>query len=438
MNDNTWYSTGEKEAGWYTPAAASGPAEGAARRKVRPWLIALIVLLSLVALITATSLLFSARSSRSGEDAASEPKIEDILPDAGDYKDFFDNFYTNTYERSKECLIERVSVYPATKVELVPARSTELTLQELYESCVSSVVAVTAYPSEDSNDNFYWGSGVVLSEDGYIITNAHVIEGTHRAVITLWNDEEYPALLVGTDNRSDIAVLKIEASGLVPAEFCDAETLAVGDGAVAIGNPLGSQFRSTMTNGIISGIDRGVQYNGTTLTLLQTSAPLNEGNSGGPLFNMYGQVIGITNMKMSNSYSGGVTIEGVGFAIPSKTVKAMADSILAEGEVIGRPALGVLIGPIPDSAKSQYSLPGGLYVSDVYEGSDCKEKGLQKGDIVLAVNGQEVSEVAQLSAILADAKVGDVFTLTVWRPSGSGEETTFDLDVRLVDVNDVF
>ena len=438
MNDRTWYDAGEREADWYMPAAISAPAAETQKKKRRPWLIALVILLGLVALITLSSLLFSARSSHSEESAEEQGIIEDILPDAGDYKDFFDNFYTNSYEHAEDCLIERVSSYPSLEVELRPAGTTELSLQAIYEKCVSSVVAVTAYPSETNDDNYYWGSGVILSEDGYIITNAHVIEGTCRAAITLWNDEVYPALLVGTDSRSDIAVLKIEAAGLTPAEFCDMESLVVGDGAVAIGNPLGSQFRSTMTNGIISGIDRGISYNGTTLTLLQTSAPINEGNSGGPLFNMYGQVIGITNMKMSNNYSGGATIEGVGFAIPSKTVKAMADSILAEGEVIGRPALGVLIGPVPDSAREQYSLPGGLYVSDVYDGSDCKAQGLQKGDIIVAVNGQEVSEVAQVSAILADAKVGDVLTLTVWRPTDGGGEATFSLDVRLVDVNDVF
>ena len=171
-------------------------------------------------------------------------------------------------------------------MELHPTGKGSLSLQEVYSKCAPSVVAVTAFIEEKSDDRYYWGTGIVLTKDGYIVTNAHVVEGSCRARITLWNDAEYDALLVGYDSRSDIAVLKIDAFGLTPAEFCDAEELNVGDQVVAIGNPLGREFRSTMTEGIISGIDRDISYNGisraskNTFTALTARFRLSRGSQG--------------------------------------------------------------------------------------------------------------------------------------------------------------
>ena len=202
----------------------------------------------------------------------------------------------------------------------------------------------------------------------------------------------------------------------------------------AIGNPLGEEFRLTLTDGIISGIERGINYNGRSMTLLQTNTAINEGNSGGPLFNMSGQVIGITNMKMMSSYS---NIEGIGFAIPSVTVARIVNSLVRDGEVTGRPSIGITVGAIPDSARERYGdkLPasGGLYVSGVAEGSDALKQGIRRGDIILTADGVELSETAQLSGMKDALSVGDTMHFTVWR-----DGKILEIDVKLVDTNDVY
>ena len=449
--NNSWYNTSSREdPGWYDPVSGSSPAAEPVKKRRRGWPIVLVSTLLIIGLIALSAVVFGPRGSVPPEAPApdSNPGTEDskdskdkeedkeARPDLfEDFREFFNNYYTPQEEHEK-CTIPTVKSFPNRTMQLHPTGKGSLSLQEVYSKCAPSVVAVTAFIEEKSDDRYYWGTGIVLTKDGYIVTNAHVVEGSCRARITLWNDAEYDALLVGYDSRSDIAVLKIDAFGLTPAEFCDAEELNVGDQVVAIGNPLGREFRSTMTEGIISGIDRDISYNGISQTLLQTSAPINEGNSGGPLINMSGQVIGITNMKMSNG-AGSVTIEGVGFAIPSRTVKAMADSILKCGSVVGRPALGLTLGPIPDSAMEQYSLPGGLYVSAVSEGSDCEAKGIKPGDIITAVNGNPVKTTADVTDVIADLHVGDTMVLTVWRKELSGVRT-FDVTVALKDVIEVY
>ena len=303
----------------------------------------------------------------------------------------------------------------------------ELSLQELYAACADSIVGITAYP-EDQN-GYYWGTGVIAGENGLIITNAHVIEGCASAEVTLYNNESYEALLVGADAVSDLALLKIDCTGLPAASFADISSLSVGDPVAAIGNPLSEEFRSTLTNGIISAIDRGMNYNGHTMSLLQTNAAINQGNSGGALFNMYGQVIGVTNMKMMSSYS---SIEGIGFAIPSSTIAAVADSLMQYGEVRGRTAIGITVGAIPENVTSHYDLPTGLYVSAVEEKSDAAAKGIQQGDIITAVNGSPASATSDILTVKNTLSVGDTITFTIWR---DGE--TFDVDVTLVDENDL-
>jgi serine protease Do len=185
-----------------------------------------------------------------------------------------------------------------------------------------------------------------------------------------------------------------------------------------------------MTNGIISAINRNISYNGHNMTLLQTNAALNEGNSGGPLVNAYGQVVGITNMKIMSSYY--TTVEGIGFAIPSKVVKQIADQLIADGVVSGYPTIGIVAGAVSTEAQRLYDLPNGVYVSQVNDGSDAKTKGMQVGDIILAVNGQSVTSVAEVNAIKEGFGVGDTLTLTIYR-----EGETFDLDVVLVDQIDL-
>ena len=304
----------------------------------------------------------------------------------------------------------------------------ELSLQELYAACADSIVGITAYP-EDQN-GYYWGTGVIADENGLIITNAHVIEGCASAEVTLYNNESYEALLVGADTVSDLALLKIDCSGLPAASFADISGLSVGDPVAAIGNPLSEEFRSTLTNGIISAIDRGMNYNGHTMSLLQTNAAINQGNSGGALFNMYGQVVGITNMKMMSYFS---SIEGIGFAIPSSTVKAVVDQLAENGEVRGRPSIGITVGAIPQEAVENYELPEGLYISAVAENSDAAAQGIREGDILTAIDGQSVSSTEEVAAIRDTKSVGDSLRFTIWR-----EGETFEVDVLLMDTNDVY
>ena len=311
----------------------------------------------------------------------------------------------------------------------VPDETEELTLRELYERCIPSVVGITAMVPDGSG--YFWGTGIILTEDGYIVTNTHILDGTDSVTVTLWDDRELEAKLVGADNVSDLAVLKVEAEGLTPAEFCGT-AVSVGDAVAALGNPLGEELRGTLTDGIISAINRDVSYNSHSMTLLQTNAAINEGNSGGPLLNMYGQVVGITNMKMmgTSAYS---AIEGIGFAIPTSTIQEVVNQLLRNGRVTGRAAIGVTIGPIPEDAAAAYSLPDGLYVVSVAEGSDAAAKGLAEGDVITAIDGQGVTTTAQVGEIIAGLEVGDTITMTVYR---NGE--TFDVEVALVETSDIY
>ena len=408
---------------WYAPLEERTSPESE-RKKKKPgkasWRIGGAILL-VVLLIAASSLIFSGSNQRT-----EAPYISgDGMPD--DWNDYLDNYYQVTESKDAEIKLPRAELVPDFKVAISSNRGKELSLQELYDQCSKSIVAIKGY--QDGVDGYYWGSGIIVSEDGLILTNTHVIENCDTASVTLFDNSSYDAALVGADSTSDIAVLRIEATGLTPASFGDSAELAIGDQVAAIGNPLGETFRMTLTDGIISAIDRGISYNGHSMTLLQTNTAINEGNSGGALFNMYGQVIGVTNMKMMSSYS---SIEGIGFAIPSSTIAAVADSLMQYGEVRGRTAIGVTVGAIPENVTSHYDLPTGLYVSAVEEKSDAAAKGIQQGDIITAVNGNPASATSDILTVKNTLSVGDTITFTIWR---DGE--TFDVDVILVDENDL-
>ncbi|HIV20686.1 MAG TPA: trypsin-like peptidase domain-containing protein [Candidatus Scatomorpha stercorigallinarum] len=380
--------------------------------------------------IAASSLIFT-------QDRAAEPTppAEQTAPSQpggfDDYRDFFDHYYDASNTITGENDIPRAELEPDVRLTTapVPDETEELTLRELYERCIPSVVGITAMVPDGSG--YFWGTGIILTEDGYIVTNTHILDGTDSVTVTLWDDRELEAKLVGADNVSDLAVLKVEAEGLTPAEFCGT-AVSVGDAVAALGNPLGEELRGTLTDGIISAINRDVSYNSHSMTLLQTNAAINEGNSGGPLLNMYGQVVGITNMKMmgTSAYS---AIEGIGFAIPTSTIQEVVNQLLRNGRVTGRAAIGVTIGPIPEDAAAAYSLPDGLYVVSVAEGSDAAAKGLAEGDVITAIDGQGVTTTAQVGEIIAGLEVGDTITMTVYR---NGE--TFDVEVALVETSDIY
>ena len=336
-----------------------------------------------------------------------------------DFRDYFENYYYTSGD------IDMPAAATGTGVELSlsPLRSQELSFQDIYALVSPAVVGITTYLD---GMEYSWGTGVVFTPDGYIITHTHILQGCTGAKVIFPDGGEYEAFLVGADEASDIAVIYIEGSDLPYAQFGQSDSLRVGDEAIAIGNPLGEAYAGTMTNGIISAINRNVVYNGHSMTLLQTNAALNEGNSGGPLINAGGQVIGITNMKIMSSYT--ATVEGIGFAIPSAVVKQIADQLIENGIVLGEPTIGIVAGSVSPEAMELYGLPDGIYVSEVNDGSDAKAQGLQVGDVITAVNGHRVNSVAQVNLIKEDLVVGDSITLTVYR---DGE--TFDMDVALVD-----
>lgn len=428
MSDNDFF----QEQNWYTtetyqpdelPAAPVHNAKKPKKKKERNYRIAGVIC-ALLVLIVATSIAFG--GDREGIVISENPaQSGDSFHD--DFKDFFKNYYTGVDLQRTEINIPR-SALPDYEMELHTHEGEELSLKELYERCAPSVVAISGF--KDGQNGYNWGTGVVLSEDGLILTNTHVIDGCDSAKVTLSDDREFEAKLVGADGISDLAVLKINVGGLTPAQFGESGSLQVGESVAAIGNPLGETFRSTLTDGIISAIERGISYQGHSMTLLQTNTAINEGNSGGALFNMYGQVIGITNMKMMSSYS---SVEGIGFAIPSGTVRNVVNAIAKDGEVSGRTSIGITVGAIPPAAAEHYELPEGLYVSDVVEGSDAEKQGIKVGDIITAVNDTPVRVTTDISAIKDALQVGDSMKFTVWR---GGE--TMEFNVRLMDTNDVY
>lgn len=419
MSNTYWYSSED----WYAPLQGAHTPAAAKKEKNKNKTALRIAsgIVLLVVLIAASSFAFS----REEEPLELLPE-EETLPD--DWQDYLDGFYTSVQTDVAQIDIEGAVYNGAFRPETERPGGAELSLQEVFERCSPSVVAISGYI--DGKTGYNWGTGLIISEDGLIVTNTHVIDTCNKAVVTLNDDTEYEAKLIGADSISDIALLKIEASGLPAAQLGTVDSLTVGDSVAAIGNPLGETFRLTLTDGIISAIERGMSYNGHTMTLLQTNTALNEGNSGGPLFNMYGQVIGITNMKMMSSYS---SIEGIGFAIPSSTVKNVVTELILHGEVKGRPALGITVGAIPDKAKEQYDLPAGLYVSGVEEKSDAMAKGVQVGDIITAVNGIAVSTTAEIAAIKEPLSVGDVMRLTLWR-----DGVELEVEITLVETNDLY
>jgi len=285
-----------------------------------------------------------------------------------------------------------------------------LSLQEIYTQNIHSVVSIscTGYNSGST------GTGVILSTDGYIVTNAHVVDGAGSIDVQLTDNRILAATLIGSDEISDLAVLQIDANDLVPAQFGDSAQLRVGDTVAAIGDPLGVKYRGTYTDGIVSAINRDVDMDGRTMTLIQTNAALNSGNSGGPLINCYGQVIGINTMKIG-AFADSAGVEGIGFAIPSVTVKDIVDQLITQGYVSGRPTLGIEGEALSSFYQHYYRLPAGLYITQVLPGSDAHAKGIQDGDMLLSVDDRRIATMDELKAVLFDREVGETVEAIIYR-----------------------
>ncbi|WP_352408723.1 trypsin-like peptidase domain-containing protein [Lawsonibacter hominis] len=318
--------------------------------------------------------------------------------------------------------VERAPLGDGTTLELFPLPEGEpLRFQEIYQANLSCIVSVRG----TKGSSMSLGTGVIMSEDGYIITNSHVIEGCSAVDVVLWDERVYPALLVGRDEQTDLAVLKVECTGLSPADFGDSGLLRVGDVALAIGNPLGEDLRGTMTDGIISALNRDVNVDGRTMSLIQTTAALNSGNSGGALINEYGQVIGITNLKMQSYYD---TVEGLGFAIPTATVKAVVDTLIETGVVTGRPTIGITAYTLTQAMAEAEGLPQGVCIKSVQAGSDAWRQGLRAGDVIVEANGVSIRTMDELQALKNGMQVGEVLSLRYCRENG-----WHTADVTLVD-----
>lgn len=281
------------------------------------------------------------------------------------------------------------------------------------------------------------GTGIVMTSEGYIITNAHVIYdnntdtnyGKATGVSVLMSDKtEYEATIIGYDTDTDIAVLKIDASGLTPAEFGNSDDLQVGELVLAIGNPLGFELFGSVTSGIVSALNREININDKKMNLIQTDAAINSGNSGGPLINSYGQVIGINSAKMTSTYSSS-SVEGLGFAIPITQAKTIIDDLINYGYVKGRPQLGITCIDVDESTASLYNMTVGAYVRSVTPNGAAALAGIQEGDIIIGVNGTAVSTADELNEKKNEFNAGDTITLTISR---KGKDT--DVQVTLQEV----
>ena len=294
-------------------------------------------------------------------------------------------------------------------VENIP-QAGGLSLQKIYEGAISSVVSISCTTTGGSAS----GTGVILSDNGYIVTNCHVVEDAVQLQVLLQDGSKLPASIIGLDAVSDLAVLQISAQNLTPAKFGDSSALRVGDAVVAIGDPLGAELRGTMTDGIVSAINRDITTGGRTMTLIQTNAALNSGNSGGPLLNCYGQVIGINTMKIGD-YMNDAGVEGLGFAIPSTTVKEIVDQLIAQGYVSGRPSLGFTGQTVTAFDRLYYGIPQGVCITSVKEDSDASAKGLTPGDILLQLNGIRISDLDSLQTLLYSLNAGDTVEAVIYR-----------------------
>ena len=320
--------------------------------------------------------------------------------------------------------IDRVQGDPALRFSCTIQQGEALIAQEVYASVNPAVVMVAVALDEEKASI---GTGVILTEDGYVVTNAHVIAGGSSAWVALDTGAVLDAELVGFDSSEDLALLKlVDVTGLPTAQLGDSDECVVGDTVYAIGNPLGVELRGTLTSGLISAIDRRVTLEGRVMTMLQTTAALNNGNSGGPLINEYGQVIGINTMKMSNSIADAeaATVEGLGFAVPTGRAVTVINDILATGAFHGIPSIGVNV--------AEEQQPDGTYrpvIDSVTENFGAEAAGLQRGDVILSADGTAVYSNYDLLRARRAHIVGETITLTVQR-----DGQTLDVEVYLYPV----
>lgn len=334
----------------------------------------------------------------------------------------FDDGVTPPDDEEGDADLPKVDVVPNTEgitIEKKP-EGQEMTTQEVYNKVVKSTVTVAASLERNGQEGTSTGTGIIATSDGYIITNAHVVLNSKSTTvkITTYDGQEYDAVVVGTDRTSDVAILKTNDHNFTPAEFGDAEELAIGDSVVAIGNPGGAKFSGSMTGGYISGLHREVgKYSENGMTYIQTDAAINPGNSGGPLVNLYGQVVGINSSKIiSDGY------EGMGFAIPVSSAKDIIDQLLAGGYVKGRVRLGIVGQEINEAAAAFSGVPQGFRIIEIGEESAFSGTDAQVGDIITAIDDETVTSLSDISNLLLRYAPGDTVTVTLYRQGQGSTE----------------
>ena len=327
------------------------------------------------------------------------------------------------YQRELTPLPETLPTYDSGKT---------LTAQEVYGINVDAVCGiateVTTNVFGQTASTAVVGSGFVLTEDGYVVTNNHVVEGTDNVSVKLHDGSTYPAEIIGGDSLSDVALLKIEAEGLSHVAVGDSDAIAVGEGCIAIGNPLG-ELTFTMTGGYVSALPRAINISGKPISMFQTDAAINAGNSGGPLFDMAGNVIGITSAKISGITGSSASIEGVGFAIPINEALRVVYDLQEYGYVRGRAFLGVTVKELDAATADTYGLPVGPIVQSVVADSCADKAGIAVKDIILRFNGRMVQTYTQLMSALNKCSAGDEVTLHIYR-AGAELDVTLTLDER--------
>lgn len=400
MPQNVWQQAAKKE-----------------KRRSRLWLwISLAVLAVTVAAVVLAAILGG--SSGSGQHRP--------LPDGdGDNPSSIVDIFG-----SKATSIPRIQGDPGVRLACRDPQGQPLTAQEVYAKVNPSVVTVVSEQSEGASI----GTGVIMTSDGYIITNAHVVLNTKSVLVTVttYDGQQYDAVVVGMDRTTDLAVIKTNDYGFTPAEFGDSDQLTIGEWVVAIGNPGGERFASSLTRGIVSGLDRAVErYSEEGMTYIQTDAAINPGNSGGPLVNMYGQVVGINSSKIiTDGY------EGMGFAIPVSKAKDIIDQLLSGGYVEGRVRLGISGYDLGEAEASFYGVPRGFMIVSIDEDSSFAGTEAQVNDIITAIDGEPVEDLQDISNLLLRYSPGDEITVTLYRLPENSLQGGEELEVTITLLED--
>ena len=329
----------------------------------------------------------------------------------------------------QNAVIQQSSREPVTVSVKQVDGQTKMEPAEVYASTVNSVVSINTTSTSGTNifgqavETASAGSGFIISQDGYIVTNYHVVKGATSVKVTLYNGDTYDATVIGGDSDYDVAVIKIDATGLSPVTLGNSEDVNVGDTVLAIGNPLG-ELTFSMSQGIVSCCDRAINVDGTPFNMIQVDASINPGNSGGPLMNLYGEVVGIVSAKYS-SYSN-TTVEGIGFAIPISDVQTIITDIMENGQVTDKAYMAIKAGSMTEQMAAQYNIDvtKGVFVYAVEKGGAGEKAGLQLGDVITKLNDTDITSMSDLSMAKKSYKAGDAVTLTVWR---GGQEITLSL-----------